>query len=410
MKFAQWVTEQALTTDTIDPAAPLDDLEPLRELIGSARVVAIGESAHDVHEFHLVRHRLLRFLVERCGFTVYAFEAPFVASEAVDTWTRGGPGDLAELTATPAMELLRSQEMRRTLTWIRQHNATARRPVRFAGTLAGDGGGSPLPELQRVADHLRRADPDALPLLERALATARRYHDPSPLAAMNAYATLDPPARDALTADLSRLLARTESMTAHPAEGGHAAMTYLRGAWLVDHLHRDLNGHGLAVGTTALDTFMAESVLRRLETEPDARIVLALHNVHLRAAAVEHDGPAGLLPAGYRLRAALGGDYLAMAVTGSRGSVMSMTLDSGEVSGFALTERELPPDEAGSVESAFAADAALTIADLRAARSRIDDAHTFQSFREQDYFLGVPVFDALDAVAYLPRLRPVTRA
>jgi erythromycin esterase len=33
-------------------------------------VVGIGESAHYVREFYLLRHRLLRFLVQRCGFTV----------------------------------------------------------------------------------------------------------------------------------------------------------------------------------------------------------------------------------------------------------------------------------------------------------------------------------------------------
>ena len=53
---------------TLDPAAPLDDLEWLDEAIGDARVVAIGESAHGIREFYQLRHRLLRYLVERHGF------------------------------------------------------------------------------------------------------------------------------------------------------------------------------------------------------------------------------------------------------------------------------------------------------------------------------------------------------
>lgn len=56
----------------LDPEAPLDDLEPLRELIGPARVVGIGETAHFVREYGLLRHRLVRFLVERTGFDVVA--------------------------------------------------------------------------------------------------------------------------------------------------------------------------------------------------------------------------------------------------------------------------------------------------------------------------------------------------
>lgn len=52
---------------TLDPAAPLDDLGWLDAVIGDARVVAIGESAHYNRESALLRHRLLRYLVERHG-------------------------------------------------------------------------------------------------------------------------------------------------------------------------------------------------------------------------------------------------------------------------------------------------------------------------------------------------------
>ena len=68
--FAEWVAGHAIRTDSLDPRAPLEDLEPLGELVGDARVVGIGESAHYVREFYLLRHRLLRFLVQRRGFTV----------------------------------------------------------------------------------------------------------------------------------------------------------------------------------------------------------------------------------------------------------------------------------------------------------------------------------------------------
>lgn len=398
MELAQWIREMAFTADTIEPAAPLDDLEPLRGLVGDARVVAIGESAHLGREFYLLRHRLLRFLVERCGFTEYAFESPYVESEALDAWVRGGRGDLAELTGAHAMRLTHCREMHDTLAWLREHNATAERPVRFAGTLAG------LPGLRRLGGHLRRTDPDAVPLLDRAIAVADRFDDDNVFRAFTRYQELPQSDKDALTAALSRLLARMESM-ARGAAGGDDAMTWMRAAWLYDHFHRDMTGSGLSIGTTALDAFMAESVIRRLEREPDAKIVFALHNVHIRTTPVEHDGPAGLQPAGYRLRRALGKDYLAIAATGNHGRIICGTPDAEEPGGFRYDERPLPAPRPDSIEAAFdGATAAVTIADLRDA-----DADAFRAFRCEDAFLGAPIFQAFDTVAYLPTLGTVER-
>ena len=41
--FAGWLRAHAIPLTHLDPEAPLDDLEPLRGIIGDARVVAIGD-------------------------------------------------------------------------------------------------------------------------------------------------------------------------------------------------------------------------------------------------------------------------------------------------------------------------------------------------------------------------------
>src|SRR4051812_33865703 len=89
----------AVALDVLALDAPLDDLEHLGELVGDARVVALGESAHRVPEFYQARHRMMRFLVERCGFTVYALEAPFTEAHALDAWVAGGDGQVDDIAA-----------------------------------------------------------------------------------------------------------------------------------------------------------------------------------------------------------------------------------------------------------------------------------------------------------------------
>jgi len=408
--FAEWVRDHAIVADTLDPHAPLDDLEPLRDVIGDARVVALGESAHYVREFELLRHRLLRFLAECCGFTVYALEAPFTEAHAIDAWVQGGSGTVAEVAAAVPFDQGRSPEMYDLLTWMRARNRTAAPPLRFAGTTVPGSGGSPLPALEAVAAYVRQSDPDALPLLEQAVEVAKRYHATATFNVLNRYTTLEPAVQDALSAALSRLLARMETVGAYQrsqqrTQAYATALQHLRGAWYLDHFQRDVAGRGISVEHPhALhDAFMAETVLRLLEDGPaNTRIVVAAHNIHIQKTPLSHEGALGLFPQGYHLAQALGDDYVAIAATSTGGRTARMQMDPTQVLGFAVEDRPLLPVAEGSIEAAFATEAPLSVADLRAARPGVHDALSFQRMRMEDYFMDVAVFDAFDAVASIP--------
>lgn len=412
--FADWVHDHAIALDSLDPQAPLDDLEPLREVIGDARVVAIGESAHYVREFYLLRHRLLRFLAERCGFTVYTMEAPFTEAHTIDAWIQGGPGTVAEVAAAGmSFDMGRRREMYDLLAWMRAYNRTAASPLRFTGASLPDSGGSPLTALEEVAVYLRQADPDALPLLEQAIDLVRGYHDTATFKAIFRYAALDPTVQDALTATLSRLMARmiiTGSYQRSQQRGlEHAtALHHLRGAWYLDLFHRDFVGRGIPLeqGYEPMlhDAFIAESVQWLLEHGiGDTRIVLAYHNIHIQKTPITHDGAIAALPGGYHLAEALGDDFVAIAATSHSGRTARMQPNPEQPLGFEIFDSSLPPLADGAVEAAFADEASPLVADLRAARPGVYDAESFQRMRMEDYFVDVPVFDAYDAIVCVPQ-------
>ncbi|RKR92206.1 erythromycin esterase [Micromonospora pisi] len=404
--FTDWLRLHAITADSLDPEAPLDDLEPLREMIGTARVVAIGENAHHVREFYLLRHRLLRFLVERCGFTAFAFEAPFTEAHAIDAWVQGGPGTVHEVAAVGAGagNLGRCAEMYDLLTWMREHNRDAATPLRFAGSIIS----SRQPALAAVADYLRWADRDALPLLEQIRTLAKAFHHTSIFRVLDQYTASEHAVQDAMTATISRLLGRMETMTAYQCSQGrereHAtALQHLRGVWYGDHSLRDFAGRGIPTGSAAADAFLAESVLRLLADGPsDGRILLAVHNCHIRKTVVAHEGAFGLFPAGYHLAQALGEDYIAIAATSGGGRTAEVRPESGHPLGFQVHDHAQPPLPGTSVESTFVTESPLTIADLRTARRAVTDSHTFQQMRMEHYLTDVDVFDAYDAIAYIP--------
>ncbi len=180
---AEWVGRHAVPLTTTDPAAPLDDLDPLRSSIGDATVVGLGESAHGAAEETTLKHRMLRFLVERLGFRTVAWEEDWSTGLDVDAYIHGGPQDLTQLVATMSPQY-RTGEVADVLAWLRAYNAGRRgrdqvsfvgveyyftRPVaydvveRYVAAVAPQR----LAELRRHLDPLRPTSDDPFAHIER---------------------------------------------------------------------------------------------------------------------------------------------------------------------------------------------------------------------------------------------------
>ena len=69
--------------DGSDPNLPQEDLEPLRQIIGNAEMIALGESFHTSGGYYEMKHRIFRYLVERLGVRVFAIESPWAGAEQV---------------------------------------------------------------------------------------------------------------------------------------------------------------------------------------------------------------------------------------------------------------------------------------------------------------------------------------
>ena len=97
---AGWVSRAAVPLATTAPTGSLDDLDPLRRSIGEATVVGLGETAHGAAEETTLKHRMLRFLVERLGFRTVAWEEDWSTGLEVDAYIHGGPQDLGRLVSS----------------------------------------------------------------------------------------------------------------------------------------------------------------------------------------------------------------------------------------------------------------------------------------------------------------------
>ncbi|WP_189223539.1 erythromycin esterase family protein [Saccharothrix coeruleofusca] len=396
---------------TLDPDAPLDDLAHLDRAIGDARVVAIGESAHYNAESYRLRHRLLRYLVERHGFTAYAMETGACEAWLVDDWVRGGAQPVGRVLAEGLTSLMGSwTQMREHLEWMRRHNAAASTPVGFYGIDLGCANASLLPALDVVLDHLARAEPES-PVSPALRATAATFPATSAFAipqALAAYGQLPVERRDALTAGLAELAARLRAgsldhVRRTGAEDYERALRAMANTVTLDVVLRGMARGDLRSAALHRDTTIAETVEWVLGRE--RRVVLAAHNGHIQRQPVTMPGAAApVTTMGMRLADRLGRDYLVIGTTTATGRTLGPGFFAGE-----LFER-LPPPEPGSLDALMAAshDGPFTT-DLRTLSSR--DAEAVRAASRQrygTYYAEVDPLDAYDLLVHLPYVTEAT--
>lgn len=347
--FIGWAAAHAIPLRTIEPGGDASDLSPLHALVGTARIVAIGEPTHGAHEPLALRNRLVQYLVEHEGFTAVGIETGFSESRLVARYVAGGIGDAARITRDGlTWGFGNFAENVALIAWLRTWNADPRheRKVHFYGIdLSGSANGA-FPNGRRGID-------SALAYLARAdSAAARGAHeslDPY-LGRFSTYTypSLLPNDRARLAAGLARLAAdlRTarRKLVDASSEDDYAWMVH--GVIVAQQVNRMLDlspplspSPGIPPeayrAAQARDSGMAENVRWALEREGQAgRLVIFAHNGHVMNSSVEggiwsafRQPPSAM---GKFLRSALGRD---LVLIGGTSGVVPAEKDSAEVDG-----------------------------------------------------------------------------
>ncbi|MBN1608769.1 MAG: erythromycin esterase family protein [Polyangiaceae bacterium] len=112
-----WLRANAVPLQTTDPEAPLDDLEPLREIVGNAQLVSLGEPIHGSRDIHLLTRRFVQFLVEHLRFNVVAFEMPYPIGLRFNEYVSSDHGNSEDIL----VDLLHLDKVH-LIRWLRKYN------------------------------------------------------------------------------------------------------------------------------------------------------------------------------------------------------------------------------------------------------------------------------------------------
>ncbi len=125
-KQMQWLEKAAaplFSVDAVPPGTPaaFKDLKTFGEIVGDARIIALGEATHGTSEFFRLKNRLLSYAVEQLGVRVFAIEDNQLVVEKVNNYVLEGIG-----TARGCMYgmfgVWQNQEVLDLIKWIRAYN------------------------------------------------------------------------------------------------------------------------------------------------------------------------------------------------------------------------------------------------------------------------------------------------
>jgi erythromycin esterase len=336
-----WVRANAMQLTSVEAGHGFADLEPLRQIIGDARIVSLGEATHGTREFFQLKHRLLEFCVTELGFTVFGIEASYPECLRINDYVLTGAGHPAEALANQRFWTWDTEEVLALIEWMHTWNRTHARKVKFYGfdmQFPTEAALDVLDYLQRVAPELAAASKEPLwPLCDDV--SADRFH------------LLSEPTRDAALAAVETIVdAFGREGLAWVAASSEMDWQLARMNAVVLHQSARL---GLSQsGTTASisrDLAMAENVRALLELEgPDTKAVLWAHNGHARKIPYVYEKT--VVPTmGSRLHELFGREQVVVGFAFNQGSFQAVQ------SGIGLVEHTVPPAPDGSLDQVLAA-------------------------------------------------------
>ncbi len=130
---SDWIKSKAITLTTPEAGHGFVDMQLLKKVIGDARIVSLGEATHGTREFFQLKGRMMEFLANEMGFTLFSIEANMPEAYRLNDYVLNGNGDPATLIKGMYFWTWDTQEVLAMVQWMRAFNRSGKGHVEFTG-------------------------------------------------------------------------------------------------------------------------------------------------------------------------------------------------------------------------------------------------------------------------------------
>ncbi|GAB4517454.1 MAG: hypothetical protein OHK0046_24050 [Anaerolineae bacterium] len=309
------------------PLTGPQDLDPLMERIGDARLVLLGEASHGTSEYYTWRAQITKRLIREKGFSFIGVEGDWPDSYTVNRYIKNYPD-----SGESAYELLHAYnrwptwmwanwEVVALVEWLRRHNLTM--PEKDRVGFYGLDVYSLWESLAEITRYLQTVDDDAVEAARQAYTCFQPYDRNA-----QAYAWASQFVPSSCESAVMNLLTATERLTRHMPEGdGESAFNAAQNARSVagaEHYYRSMIPGG-ATSWNIRDHHMVDTLANLLEHHgPESKAIIWEHNTHIGDARATDMAVDGMVNVGQLVRERWGEDQCVLVgFSSNRGTVIA---------------------------------------------------------------------------------------
>lgn len=325
------LSQQESVVDIVRPhLIPLQspaDLDTLIDRIGNSKIVMLGEASHGTHEYYTWRAIISQRLIREKGFSFIAVEGDWPDCYKLNRYVKNysGAGDSAfdvlhEFNRWPTW-MWANWEVVAFAEWLYNHNKSI--PVNLKTGFYGLDVYSLWESMEAILRYLRRVDPEALEIAEKAFQCFEPYQDEEGTG--YAYASLLVP--EPCTHEVVSLLAEMQRKAPRYNTDHENVFSAEQNALIAFNAERYYRAmlHGGSQTWNIRDTHMMETLGRLMRFHgKNARGIVWAHNTHIGDARATDMSRQGMQNIGELARKSYGSDNISLVGFGShRGSVVA---------------------------------------------------------------------------------------